>query len=113
MRVELFNNKSFIKVSIQHNYRYSEKYSVAQQDECCQIRAESVVQNTTQEWTTEETAGRKTLYRIAKCHIPKTFRCALTGSGNNGRPKARWNVQITVWIEDRQTYIQGSYWGHI
>lgn len=72
MRVELFNNKSFIKVSIQHNYRYSKKYSVAQQDECCQIRAESVAQNTTQEWTTEETAGRKTFYRTAKCHIPKT-----------------------------------------
>jgi hypothetical protein len=28
------------------------KYSVAQQDECCQIRAESVIQNTAQEWTT-------------------------------------------------------------
>ena len=74
---------------------------MAQQDECCQITAESVVQNTTQERTTEETAGRKTLCRIAKCHIPKIFRCALTGSGNNGKPKARWNGQIPVWIEDR------------
>jgi hypothetical protein len=64
----------------------------------------SVAQNTMQEWTTEETAGRKMFYRIANCHISKTFRCALTGSGSNGRPKARWNGQIPVGIEDRQTY---------
>jgi len=61
------------------------------------------VRNTTQEWTIEETASRKTLYRTAKCHFRKTFKCALTGSGNNGRPEARWNGQIPVWIEDRQT----------
>lgn len=60
-----------------------------------------MVQNTTQEWTTEETAGRKTSYKTEKCHFLKTFSCALTGSRNNGRPKVRWNVQISVWIEDR------------